>query len=202
MESVIALINVLVEGDIDEAVARRILEHVGLTCGTVYGKEGKNALLERLPRYNQAARFVHWLVIADLDQDAECAPDFVRDKLPNPAQGMCFRIAVRAIEAWLLGDAEGLATFLGVPPSRIPSNPDAEVNPKATLVNLARRSRRRAIRQDVVPRQGSGSRVGPGYRSRLLEFIAFSDGRWRPEVAANRSDSLRRCVEALETLKP
>jgi len=171
MEIVTFPVNVLIEGITDEAVVRRILEYVGLTCGTVYGKSGKGPLLQRLPNYNQAARFVPWLVVVDLDQDAECAPPFVQSVLLNPAGGMQLRVAVRAVEAWLLADAERLADFLGIRAAKIPPNPDAEPDPKTTLVNLARRSRRRAIREDIVPREGSGSRVGPGYAGRLIEFV-------------------------------
>jgi hypothetical protein len=167
----------------------------------VYGKEGKAYLLKRLPNYNKAARFAPWLAAVDLDQDADCAPDFVRSVLPNPAVGMRFRVVVRAIEAWLLADFEQLAAFLHIPVSRIPIRPDAEPNPKRTLVNLARRSRRKAIREDIVPREGSGSQVGPGYTGRFIEFVTATEHLWRPEVAMQRSDSLRRCVEALHTLK-
>jgi hypothetical protein len=194
-------VNVLVEGITDEAVIRCVLEYVGLTCRTVYGKRGKSDLLRRLPNYNQAARFASWLVVVDLNRDAECAPDFVRSVLPNPAGRMRFRVAVHAIEAWLLADAERLAAFLGTPVARIPPNPDAEPDPKTTLINLARRSRRRAIREDIVPREGSGGRVGPGYPGRIIEFVTATKHPWRPEVAIQRSDSLRRCVEALQTLK-
>jgi len=201
METFTHPINVLVEGDPDEAVICRILSCVGLVCGTVYGKRGKNDLLQRLPNYNQAARFAPWLVVVDLNQDAECAPPFVHSVLPNPAGGMRLRVAVRAIEAWLLADAERLAAFLGVPLARIPLDPDAEIDPKSTLVNLARRSRRRAIREDIVPREGSGSKVGPGYTGRLIEFVVAAKYPWRPEVAMRRSDSLRRCVEALQAMK-
>lgn len=42
MESYIPPVNVLVEGDTDEAVVRRVLDYVGLDCGTVYGKMGKS----------------------------------------------------------------------------------------------------------------------------------------------------------------
>ena len=194
-------IHVLVEGYTDEVVRRRILKYVGLTCGTVYGKEGKGYLLKRLPNYNRAARLVPWLVTVDLDQDADCAPDFVRSVLPNPANSMLFRVAVRAIEAWLLADAERLAAFLRVRVSQIPTHPDAEPNPKRTLINLARQSRKRIIREDIVPREGSGTQVGPGYTGRLIEFVTSEDQLWRPEVAMQHSDSLRRCVEALHTLK-
>jgi len=201
METVTPSVSLLVEGIVDEAVIRRVVEHVGLTCGTVYGKKGKAYLRKRLPQYNQAARFAPWLVVADLDQDAECAPDLVRMTLPNPAGEMRFRVAVRAIEAWLFADAENLAAFLGIPKVRIPSNPEAEMNPKATLVNLARRSRRRKIREDMVPREGSGGRVGPGYAGRLINFATTAGHLWRPEIALQHSDSLQRCMEALLTLK-
>lgn len=194
-------VNVLVEGITDEVIVRRLFEYTGLTCGVVYGKSGKAVLLERLPNYNQAARFAPWLAVVDLDQDAECAPPFVHSVLPNPTVGMQFRVAVRAIEAWLLADAERLAVFLGIPVARIPSNPDAEPDPKRVLITLARRSRRRAIREDIVPREGSGGRVGPGYPGRLIEFVTATEHLWRPEVAMQRSDSLRRCVEALQILR-
>ncbi len=194
-------VSLLVEGIVDEAVVRRVVEYVGLTCGTVYGKKGKAYLLRRLPQYNQAACFAPWLVVVDLDQDAECAPDLVRMTLPNPAGEMRFRVAVRATEAWLLADAENLAAFLGIPEARILSNPEEGMNPKATVINLARRSRRREIREDMVPREGSGARVGPGYAGRLIDFATTADHLWRPEVAVRRSDSLRRCVEALLTFK-
>jgi hypothetical protein len=64
-------------------------------------------------------------------------------------------------------------------------------------VDLAARSRRRAIREDMVPRSGSGRSVGQAYASRLIEFV---DGYWRPEMAANNSDSLRRCCERLDEI--
>ena len=128
------------KGVTDEAVVRRLLAYAGLACGIVYGKSGKGALLERLPNYNQAARFAPWLVVVDLDQDAECAPPFVRSLLPDPAGNMHFRVAVRAVESWLLADAGRLAAFLGVPVARIPADPDAQPDPKRTLVDLAERN--------------------------------------------------------------
>ncbi len=201
MDPALSSINVAVEGDTDEAVVRRILEHVGLACGPVYGKEGKASLLRRLPNYNQAARFAPWLVVIDLDQDADCAPLFVQDRLANPATDMFFRVAVRAIESWLMADTKQLAAFLGIPAVRIPLNPDAESDPKATLVNLARQSRKRIIREDIVPRKKSGSRVGIGYTSRIIEFLTTTEHRWRPEVAMQRSPSLQRCIAALHSWK-
>ncbi|MBI4564946.1 MAG: AAA family ATPase [Planctomycetes bacterium] len=39
--------------------------------------------------------------------------------------------------------------------------------------------------------------VGPAYSSRLIEYV---ERHWRPRVAANRSDSLRRAIECLQRL--
>jgi hypothetical protein len=111
---------------------------------------------------------------------------------------MRLRVAVRAVESWLMADVESISDFLAVAPSRLPLDPDLDPYPKQTFVNVARKSRKRAIREDIVPRQGSGARVGPGYAGRLIEFATQH---WRPDQAAQRSDSLRRCLDALLTLQ-
>lgn len=195
-------INILVEGIVDEAVVLRLCSYLDVPIGNIYDKRGKQYILNRLADYNRAAKFLPWLVVVDLDQDADCAPDFVQAKLPSPSSGMCFRVAVRAIEAWLLADVEHFAAFLQVPKTKFPANPDTELNPKISLINLVRQhSRRKSIQEDIVPREGSGGSVGPGYVGRLIEFVKVPKLGWQPEVALNHSDSLQRCVEALRTLK-
>jgi hypothetical protein len=194
-------VNLLVEGFIDEVVMHRLMAHMQLEPGTIYGQHGKANLLQNLSKYNQAACHYPWVVVVDLDQDAECAPAYVTELLPTPAPQMCLRVAVRAVEAWLLADPERLAAFLHIPRHRVPTLPDAEADPKATLVSLARRSRSRTIHRDMVPRRGSGARVGPGYAGRIVEFVTtHTSYSWRPAIAAEHSDSLRRCLDALRGL--
>lgn len=96
-----------------------------------------------------------------------------------------------------MADRENMARFLGVASSRIQHNIDLDSNPKETLINIARSSRNRNIREDLVPRQMSGAKVGPLYVSQLTKFV---EELWRPDVAANESESLRRCISALSTL--
>ena len=191
-------VNVLVEGMTDEPVAKRLLQYVGLEVGTVYGRKGKMHVLERLLVYNKAADYAPWFVIVDLDNDAPCPLGAIGMWLPDAGKGMRCRIAVRAIEAWLMADRENMAQFLGVSPSRLQHNVESDPHPKETLINIARHSRYKSICEDLVPRQNSGARVGPLYAPRLTEFI---EKRWRPAVAANESRSLLRCINALETLK-
>lgn len=184
-----------VEGPVDEIVLRRVVEQCGRTMGTVYVAEGKQNLLRRLSGFNDAARFAPWVVLVDLN-GLECAPVLRKEALSAPAPLMRFRVAVRAIESWLLADRERMADFVGVSLSRVPHEPDDELDPKRSLVDVARHSRRRAIREDMVPDGGSGRRVGRAYEARWIEFV-LRDGGWRPAVAAEQSESLRRCIDSL-----
>lgn len=187
-----------VEGDLDEALLRRIVNHVGLSLGAVHGRNGKPTLLRSINGYNNAAQFFPWVVLVDLNGDCDCAPACLQQWIPKPTQHMCFRIAVRAAEAWVLADRERIAERLGLALTRIPVNPDALDNPKRELVNLARRSRRRTVRDDLVPREGSGRAVGPLYTPRMIEFIRDEANGWRPDQALNISDSLQRCFRRLQ----
>jgi len=191
------VINAAVEGFTDEAVAVRVISFVGGTAGTVYGKNGKSQIRSKIAGYNNAARHWPWLVLVDLDHDTECAPLLQSEWIPQPASQMCFRIAVREVESWLLADRAGIAQFLMISLGKIPRNPDDLDDPKKAMVDLARESRSRAIREDMVPREGSGRPVGPAYTSRLMEFVGEV---WSPQEAMNASDSLRRCVNCLRKL--
>jgi hypothetical protein len=187
-----------VEGDVDEAVARRLVTHVNAAVAAIHVRYGKDQVLGRLGSYNKAARLSPWLVLLDLDDDAECAPTYIRECLPQRAPGMCLRVVVRKIEAWLLADRLRIARFLAIPMGVVPLQPEMLTDPKAALVQLAGRSRRRDIREDMVPRPGSGRRVGPAYSSRLIEFARDEQRGWRPRQAARNADSLARCLAALQ----
>lgn len=193
-------VTAAVEGITDEALLRRICEYAGAFTATVYGKRGKHALLRNLAGYNNSARFRHWVVLLDLDNDGDCAPAVLPRWLPHPARLMSLRVAVRELEAWVLSDSERIAQFLGINQGHVPPDPALLSDPKATLVSLARKSRRSDIRDDLVPRPGSGQAVGPAYASRLIEFVQDRDSGWRPDVAEVHSDSLRRCVDAIREL--
>jgi len=185
-----------VEGKTDAAVLRRLVSEAGAELGDIYEGKGRSWVLKRLPGYNAAAQHQPWIALIDLDSD-NCAPSLKKVSLPEPAPLMCFRVAVREIEAWLLADREALAQFFAVDLTKIDLNPDRLHDPKEALVSLARYSRKAAIRREMVPAPGVKGRIGPGYTSRLIDFI---QGPWRPEIAAESSDSLRRCRLRLREL--
>ena len=57
------VISSAVEGIVDEAIIRRLIDHVSGEQGAVYGKAGKRPLLDRLAGYNQAAEHAPWAVL-------------------------------------------------------------------------------------------------------------------------------------------
>ena len=193
-------ISAVVEGRLDEVVLRAVIRHAGGIPGPVYGKHGKQYIRKNLSGYNRAANHSPWVVVVDLDQDADCAPPLREAWLLRPAPLMCFRVAVREIEAWLLADRMRIAEFLAVDSRKVPTDVEAIPDPKHAVLQLARSSRRKGIRQDMVPRRGGGREVGPAYNSRLIQFVNDRRRGWRPEVAAQSSESLRRCVRCLGRL--
>ncbi|MGD9896640.1 MAG: hypothetical protein AB7T14_06160 [Candidatus Methylacidiphilaceae bacterium] len=190
-------ITVAVEGVIDEAVVKRLIEHVGGVPGEVHGGKGKMEIRKRFAGYVHAARFSPWMVLVDLDQDADCAPLLRAGWLSAQEEQLCFRVAVRAVEAWLLADAKSIARFLRIEQRLVPPDPESLLDPKIKLVEVARESRNRDLRADIVPRPHSGRKTGPAYVSRMIEFV---HGNWQPDRAAQRSESLRRAIEALRRL--
>lgn len=190
-----------VEGTSDDPVARRMLQAVGLTPGVVIVEEGKTILDPKLPNYNRAARHMPWLIVRDLDHDdrRDCIPDLRLRLLGGaPSAGMCFRLAVREMETWLLADWKNFAKFFAVGRSAIATNVEGLHDPKQTLVNLCRKSKKRDIRKGMVPSPKSGRAVGPRYTSLVREFVA---DHWDLESARTNSQSLDRALRCLDRLR-
>jgi hypothetical protein len=158
-------------------VPRRILIDLGLGLDRVFGQKGKAFLRERISGFNHDARFRPWIVVVDLDRDAECPAALVADWLPQPAHLMCFRVAVRELESWLLADPEALAGFLGIRRILIPAS------------GRSRGARPRRAVSALLPTPASEARTG--------QALAIVRDHWRPAAAESNSDSLRRCRRRL-----
>ena len=68
------VISGAVEGPVDEAVLRVLLSHFGKNPAGIYGKNGKPDLRKKINAYNQAGHRSPWIVLVDLNRDADCAP--------------------------------------------------------------------------------------------------------------------------------
>ncbi len=98
------------EGPSDRAAAMALIACVGAEPGPDYsGRQksasGKHRLDEKFKAYNAAAAHEPFLILRDLDQDAECAPSLLAARNQETAAFMCFRVAVRSLEAWLMADS-------------------------------------------------------------------------------------------------
>lgn len=194
------IVNALVEGSMDEWAARRLLRETGHDFGIGFGKRGAGHILSNLSRFRQRARFGNPLLVLLDFMDvpgSECPPAICRSRLPDPAPGMLFRLVVPELEGWLLADREGVARFLGISPDLVPTDVETLTDPKRTLVNLARKSRRKRQREAIVPPKGMSGVVGRGYATEIGRFI---QEKWNPSEAARRSPSLAKCLRRLREL--
>jgi Domain of unknown function (DUF4276) len=189
-------VNLLVEGLLDEAVLQKIIQSIGgIQTGTTYGKKGKQYLKREINRWNRAAVNMPFVCLVDLDDDP-CPSGLIEAWLPEGRQpDFLLRVAVHMVEAWLLADRENMAAFLGVALAQIPAYPDREDNPKQALVNAARRSSKKAIKQSLVPAQGSTSSVGTAYMSDVSRFVIQE---WNITNARRNSPSLNRALDAVQ----
>jgi hypothetical protein len=136
-------------------------------------------------------------VLRDLDFDSACPGQLCQQLVSRKSANLLLRIPVRSIESWLLADGDSLAAYLRISKSLVPANPEELDHPKRDLVNLARRSRSRRVREAMVPSEGMTIPVGPAYTDSIIEFVAEQ---WDPQRACQTSASLRRCFKALRGL--
>ena len=189
---------VVTEGQLEIPVVQKVFDVLGIEHEETrfVSKGGGNAFWRDAVKYNKAARHAcPVLGLADLEQKP-CPSGLIADYLPHGRHDFfVLRIAERMLESWLLADRVSLARFLRVRVEHIPIDPEREANPKLALVNAARRSTRREIREDIVPDMGSKGIVGRGYVPRMGEFIRQH---WQPINAQAGSQSLRRAISAIQ----
>ena len=191
-------VDLLVEDVLSEAAATRAVaaSMSPLVVGVTHGKQGFGYIKKRIAAFNRAALGSPYFALTDLDE-APCAPGLIQDWLPEtPSPNLLFRVAGREVESWLLADRDRFASFIGRPSSQLPPDADAEPDPKAKIISLARRSSKRRIREGVPPRPGTSARIGPAYNDILTQFVY---DQWEPREAVNRSDSLKRCIAARDS---
>lgn len=164
------------------------------TIERLINTRGSGSLKAGINKYRSASHVVPHVVLTDLDR-YQCPPALLNGwGSVNRTPKFMFRIAVREVEAWLLADREGIAEFLCIPVSKVPRDPEREIDPKRSLVNLARRSRKRRLTEELVPSAGSVAPIGPLYNVRMTEFV---NGTWDINRAKINADSLSRTVERL-----
>lgn len=191
-----AYFSIAGEGVLDLVIARKALEYHGHSVFAEFDKRGKDRLDAALPGYLNASRYSPWLIFRDLDQH-DCVVQLLDQIAPQRGDfpNAIIRICIRSVESWLLADRVGFARFFGVPAGRISPSPDLLANPKDALVRSVEASRHKNLRDGIMPRAGSGRKVGPEYNAVLSDYI---DKVWSIERAINASESLSRAVRRIQ----
>ncbi len=198
-----------VEGLVDEAVVRRLLGHVDAKCIAVYGKEGKQRLLQRLSGYNDAASMLLGSCSSILTATRTVRRRSSRAiwRLHRLACASALRCAQQSRGCLPTGRG---AQFLGVAQGRLPGSPERLDDPKREVVALARRCATGAsarISFLVPPAAGwkgrctrpgsSSSSAGCGTQTLALSAARVWPAAWSaclgwPRERTGRCDRLRR----------
>jgi len=118
----------------------------------------------------------------------------IEDELSEVISSKILKNFGMEVESWLMADRNSFANFLSIPVNRIPSNTDDILNPKEFLVSLARSSKKRRLREELVPKPRTRIPIGYGYNTRLSQFVREH---WNIERAATVSPSLKRTLDRL-----
>ncbi len=190
------LINLVFEDELSEYIMSKLLECFDdkYLSGYSYHGHGNGYIKSKINGFNQACKSTPFFIVTDLDNNA--CPVLLRNEwFSNPPHpNMIFRIAIREVESWLLADIEGFSKYTGVSKAIFPRNPEREHDPKRTLISIARRSRIRNVREDIVP-INENAQIGPNYNGRLMDYVI---NHWNIERAMLRSESLTRAYHKLE----
>jgi hypothetical protein len=179
-----------VEDAIAQAVVAKILRElqIPLHLEQVLQRKGRTYLEHRAMSLFAAAKGGVAIVLL-ADSDSAVCPIEIRKRWIGDLTHNSFvlRFAVREIEAWLLADHSSIAQFLRVSESRVPEIPEGLDDPKRALVELARRSKLRSVREALAPVVGGTAQVGPEYNVRLTSYV---ESEWSASRAASRAVSL------------
>lgn len=193
-------INLVYKDDLSKAVLKRMLQETKrpYNIGYEHNSRGFGWIKNKINELNNAAKGMAWFVMTDLDQE-ECAPLLLRSWLRDARHpNLLLRIAVREVEAWLLGSRTTFAEFAGIKVNRIQASVEQIDKPKEYLINLVRRSKKRDLLEDIVPRTPM-AKTGPDYNGRLTQYVQKY---WDPVEAQENSPSLRKTIRALEEFQP
>jgi hypothetical protein len=194
-------VNLAVEDALSEAMLRKMIEQCAeaLDVCACYQRHGQGYLKKNIGGFNSAARITPFIVLTDLDA-IECAPFLITEWLPYGShRNLLLRVAVREVESWLLANRDGFARYLSISEALIPLKVEDIMDPKQFLIGLARKSKKRSIREAIVPKMGSGAVQGPDYNGALIDFVRHF---WDIDEAANNAASISRAIERIAAFRP
>jgi hypothetical protein len=196
-------VNLIYEDALSGAILHKLISLSGSQnwqLGLSWPAGGRAWIQSRIKGLNNAAKGMPYLILVDINSSYQCAPELVSDWIGKGKNtNLLLRVAVREVESWILASGNVFCVYLGVKYGSIPKTVDEISNPKEFLISLAKKSRKKKLQVDIVPREGSTAKVGPDYNGRLIYFV---NKFWNPDVAADNSPSLKNTIQRLKKFSP
>jgi hypothetical protein len=197
------IVDLVLEGHLEEPVAQKIVTYCGHDIGTSFGRKGFGYIKTSAHKYHSITKAGRAVFVLTDFMDTKCAciveacEQYLTNHVAQPNDTFLLRFAIAELESWLLADRDGISNFLGIQSNRVPALSDNEADPKQTLVNLARRSRNNEIKRAIIPDEKHGGSVGPNYRPIMQRYV---EDVWNIDAAKQNSPSLARCIDRLKAL--
>ncbi|MBF2755024.1 MAG: hypothetical protein ISN29_07170 [Gammaproteobacteria bacterium AqS3] len=194
-------VRLFVEDALTRIVIEKILQQtdrnysvVGFTYLSKYSTHSKTADLNRTLKGNRL-----YLVVANQSASDHCPAGAIEDLGAPLSPNLLYRFAVMEIESWIMADRENFADYFSVDIRSVPQLPDEVPKPREEIVAIARKSRSKSIRDDLIPRHSSiSAKIGPNYGGVLSDFVKQ---RWNVSNAQKHSPSLKRTCQRLQTFR-
>jgi hypothetical protein len=190
-------VNIVVEDVLSEVLLKKIIENSpgNLKVNRCFRKGGSGYIKKNLQGFNHGAGINPFIVLVDLDK-IECPPSLIKKWITFEVNdGFIFRVAVREIESWIMADKVSFADYISVSSDKIPHDIETIEDPKEFLLNLLKGSKKKDLKDDMLPRKGSTSKLGPLYNDILIDFIS---NHWELKRAVKNSRSLEKLVKSLK----
>lgn len=197
-----AAFYIATEDRLSEALAEHIVKAAGHIVAAKIPKDrrrhaGFGYLKTRLPDFIKSCLGgLSFFLLTDLDTST-CPPNLLKNWLggTDKPENLLLRVAVREVEAWVLADRSRFADWLGVAETEIPVNPESCLDPKADLLSLVAKSKKRNLKEGLLPKKGAPTPVGLEYNDLLCDFV---ETKWRLDEALKIAPSLARAFLRLQ----
>ena len=201
------------EDDATRAVIKRLIKDYNHNLNILQNIPARGSEIEsKIEEFNKLAQMYPVILLTDLD-DEPCAPIKKGKMLDGIIQSQYFmvNIAYDEVEAWLMADTKGFASYFGISVNSMPqfvmqkmqgrkllSEISLDVKSSWHLTHvLAHLSNKSDIRAQIsVPKEEKTCK-GREYNSVIVPYI---ENFWHPEVARQASDSLNRMIVRIQKL--
>ncbi len=197
------------EDAVTNAVIKKILAHCSVDFEVISPLPARGGEIKsKIPAFNKLSEANPVILLMDLDNNG-CAPQLLGQLAKEKNDNFIFNIAVDEVEAWLMADRDGFASYFKIKVEDMPSAHQTKQGGRKALTEmnfpykssmyltheLIKKSKDSEYLQQLTPKKNAAK--GPEYNSCIVPFV---ENAWNIENARRNSDSLNRMVLRIKNL--